>query len=202
MPAVVDAAGKNVTTTTETVIETVPAAKAEDPPTKVVKTTLTTTATTPMPPEPAPAPAPAAAAPKNQVVVDLKSFKAELKEGIPIVKHCRNGKMVQRTLILDPTETKLGWKKTQKGDTMIPLKDVLSVRAATELDPSTVGDPKHPKGMGGTAVLRKTCDGPTVMRRAFSLIMKDRTLDIEMPTELQAKKMITTFKVLVQKAKE
>ncbi|KAJ8601967.1 hypothetical protein CTAYLR_004466 [Chrysophaeum taylorii] len=166
--------------------------------------------TTELPPKPAkPAEVadkvPSKPLPKDKprdIVVELAQFKQDLKAGIPIKKHCRDGRIRKRTLLLDASGKKIGWKKNQNPDTMIDLAEVLEVRNATELDPNTVGDAERPKGMAGTETLRKTCDGLAVAKRAFSLILRGRTLDIELPTELEAKKLSAAFKVLVQKIKD
>ena len=124
--------------------------------------------------------------------------------------------------MLNAAGDRIGWKKGVSEEKMIPLSDVLEVRAATEIDPTTLGDPKRPKGMAGTPVLRRSADGPatcetrrqTTIRRttygtsrsltgkkAFSLILEDRTLDIECANQIQAKKIHAALKVLVDRAK-
>ena len=56
--------------------------------------------------------------------------------------------------------------------------------------------------MAGTEILRRTADGPAIMKRAFSLILADRTLDIECASELEARTLCAAFKVMVRQAKE
>lgn len=77
----------------------------------------------------------------SEVSVNLKTFTEDLKVGIPFKKHCRDGSIRKRTLILDESKTKLGWKEHQNPNTMIRLADVLEIRNATQLDPSTVRAP-------------------------------------------------------------
>ena len=81
---------------------------------------------------------------------------------------------------------------------MVPLVQVVAVRAASEVDPAT----KPPRRLAGTEILRKTSDGPAIMKRAFSLILADRTLDIECASELEARTLCAAFKVMVRQAKE
>ena len=85
---------------------------------------------------------------------------------------------------------------------MIPLDSVTSVRSAMEVDPTTVGNSKRPEGMGGTDILRRSADGPAVMKRAFSLILEDRSLDIECASELEARTLCSAFKVMVRQIKQ
>ena len=68
--------------------------------------------------------------------------------------------------------------------------------------PAQVGSQEDKKGrtLAGTATLRKCIEG-TSARRAFSLIFKDRTVDIEVATEDDARNTIRYFKVLVAEAK-
>ncbi|KAJ8610430.1 hypothetical protein CTAYLR_007139 [Chrysophaeum taylorii] len=137
---------------------------------------------------------------KENLQVDLTETKEVLKSaGIPFKKHCRDGKIRDRTLVISEDEKRFGWKLGQKK--MIPLAEVKSVRAAYVVDPATIGNPKHPNGMAGTVVLRKTGEGPLVARRAFSFILEDRTVDVECFSETQARKLCAAFKLLVDKAK-
>ena len=137
----------------------------------------------------------------SSIVVELSKLRKDLQStGIPIKKHCSDGKIRKRTLIMSGDAKRLGWKTNQNYDAMIPLRSVLEVRAATTVDPTTVSA-EYPGGVGGTETFRKTCDGINVARRGFSLILKNRTLDIEVETELDARKLCKSFKALVQKAK-
>ena len=97
--------------------------------------------------------------------------------------------------------TKVGWKKGQSEATMLDLADVSEVRLGTTVDPETVGGPKRSSGMGGTKTLRKCADGPDVARRAFSLILDKRTLDIEMDSEARCAEFQGHFEALVKQAK-
>lgn len=120
-------------------------------------------------------------------------------EGIPFKKHCTDGKIRDRVLVLSKDEKKFGWKKNDPKK-MISLKAIKEVRPATSVDPTTIGNAKRPKGLGGTATLRKSCEGDTTARRAFSFILVDRTVDIECYSETEAKKLAAAFKVLVDHA--
>ena len=53
----------------------------------------------------------------------------------------------------------------------------------------------------GTKTLRKCADGPDVARRAFSLILDKRTLDVEMDTEARCAEFHGHFEALVAQAK-
>ena len=83
----------------------------------------------------------------------------------------------------------------------IPPAQVIEVRAATEIDPTTVGSPRRPQGMAGTKTLRKCAYGPSIMHKSFSLILDGRSLDVECKSELQATKLREAFKLLVAEAK-
>ena len=152
----------------------------------------------------------AAATPKSpvvradSVVVNLEAVKAELRSaaGVPVLKHCRDGRIRPRALVLSGAGDKLGWKAGQKEATMVALKDVKEVRFATELDPTTVGaSEKRAGGMAGTETLRKSALGPEVGKQAFSLILPDRTLDVQCATPTEAKALHAALKVLVAQAK-
>uniref|UniRef100_A0A7S3JQA3 PH domain-containing protein n=1 Tax=Aureoumbra lagunensis TaxID=44058 RepID=A0A7S3JQA3_9STRA len=148
-------------------------------------------------------PAPAAKAKNDEaqeMKVDLGEVKKLLKgDGIAFLKHCRDGKIRQRTLVLSQDEKKFGWK-SKDPKKFIDLAAVTEVRPATALDPTTLNDPRRPQGMGGTATLRKSSEGPAVGRRAFSFILKDRTIDVECYSEVECKKLCAAFKVMVDKA--
>ena len=137
----------------------------------------------------------------DALVVDLESVKAQLAAGVAVRKHCTDGRIRQRVLVLSAAGDRLGWKRGQAEAKMVALKDVLEVRAATELDPTTVGGAKRSAGMAGTETLRKSALGPEVGLQAFSLILQDRTLDFQCATPLEAKKIHAALKVLVVQAK-
>eukprot|EP00635_Sarcinochrysidales_sp_CCMP3193_P001081 CAMPEP_0118896710 /NCGR_PEP_ID=MMETSP1166-20130328/4444_1 /TAXON_ID=1104430 /ORGANISM="Chrysoreinhardia sp, Strain CCMP3193" /LENGTH=307 /DNA_ID=CAMNT_0006835769 /DNA_START=95 /DNA_END=1018 /DNA_ORIENTATION=+ len=139
--------------------------------------------------------------PKIEMQVDLKEVKAKLKgDGIPFKKHCRDGKIRPRTLVLSDDESMVGWKKNDPKKKMVPLALINEVRPASAVDKSTVTKAR-PKGMGGTETLRKSAEGPAVSRLAFSLILDDRTIDIQVASEVEAKKLCAAFKVLVDHAR-
>mmetsp|Transcript_19587 Transcript_19587/g.25349 ORF Transcript_19587/g.25349 Transcript_19587/m.25349 type:complete len:286 (-) Transcript_19587:814-1671(-) len=138
---------------------------------------------------------------KKELSPELIAIKNDLKKGIPVKKHCSDKKIRSRMLVLSSDEKYVGWKLKQPTNEMIALIEIQEVREATTVDPKTIGDPKHPKGMGGTEILRKTCEGFAVAKRAFSFILAKRTLDIEVDSEEEAKKLVAAFKELVTLAK-
>lgn len=161
--------------------------------------------TTPVVPAPATAQAHRRlkAAPKannERVNVDLTDIKRKLKsEGIHFIKHCTDGKIRKRTLVLSEDELMFGWKKNSPKK-MVRFADVKEVRAATVIDPSTVGLPGHPNGLAGTEILRKTGEGNEIARRCFSFILSSRTIDVQCESEFDAKKLCAAFKIMVDKA--
>jgi len=132
---------------------------------------------------------------------DFQEVTAKLAAGVPFVKHCSDGKTRARTLILSKAGDKVGWKVGQSEASMLALKDVLEVRAGTSIDPSTVGDKKHPNGLAGTKVLRRCADGPGVCKKAFSLILADRSLDVELSSERECARYRAALERLVLDAK-
>ena len=90
---------------------------------------------------------------------------------------------------LTPFSPPLAWR----GD----VRARVQVRAASDPDPNTEGD-EEPKA--GTPLLRGRCS-INVAPRAFSIIMPDRTVDIEVESEEQALYMIKHLRVLVNEAK-
>ena len=161
------------------------------------------------PPAPAPAPPPAAprrspaatpkAGPKPapEIEVNLVRVKRSLRKGIPFVKHCSDLRKRDRVLCLNRAETRVGWKRGQPETTMVSLRDIDAVRMASEVDPAA----SLLKPVAGTHILRQTADGPTIMKRAFSLVLVDRTLDIECGSELEARTLCAAFKVMVRDEK-
>ena len=157
---------------------------------------------------PAPAPPPAArrspaatpkAGPKPapEIEVNLVRVKRSLRKGIPFVKHCSDLRKRDRVLCLNRAETRVGWKRGQPETTMVSLRDIDAVRMASEVDPAA----SLLKPVAGTHILRQTADGPTIMKRAFSLVLVDRTLDIECGSELEARTLCAAFKVMVRDEK-
>lgn len=126
---------------------------------------------------------------------DVKSV-LKSKTGWKVKKHCRDGHARARTLHLTEDERAITWHRTKT----IKLSDVVEVRHGTTIDPTTVGLPKRPKGMAGTETLRKCADGSKVARRAFSLILSDRTFDFECDTVEEASKFCSAFQKLVEQA--
>lgn len=128
----------------------------------------------------------------------LEEVKSVLKSkaGWKVKKHCRDGHARARTLHLSDDERAITWHRTKS----IKLADVVEVRHGTTIDPTTIGLPKRPKGMAGTETLRKCADGSKVARRAFSLILSDRTLDFECDTVEEASKFCSAFQKFVERA--
>ena len=162
----------------------------------------------PAPPAPAPPPPPAArrspaatpkAGPKPapEIEVNLVRVKRSLRKGIPFVKHCSDLRKRDRVLCLNRAETRVGWKRGQPETTMVSLRDIDAVRMASEVDPTA----SLLKPVAGTHILRQTADGPTIMKRAFSLVLVDRTLDVECGSELEARTLCAAFKVMVRDEK-
>ncbi|KAJ1461507.1 hypothetical protein M885DRAFT_270616 [Pelagophyceae sp. CCMP2097] len=60
-----------------------------------------------------------------------------------VTKHCRDGTSRSRLLYSDASYTKIGWKnmngEKSRTTSMFNLKDVINVRAATDVDPDHVG---------------------------------------------------------------
>ena len=135
----------------------------------------------------------------------------ELKgAGIAVKKHGRDGGVRPRLLGINDEETQLTWKDPRgsrlnvfrRNDLKaIELKDVTAVRSGTDLDPETVGLAKRPLGMTGTPVLRRSAEGNVVAKKAFSLILSDRTIDIECNDSEQNSVLYAAFDLLVAKAK-
>ncbi|KAJ8599473.1 hypothetical protein CTAYLR_009543 [Chrysophaeum taylorii] len=122
------------------------------------------------------------------------------KQGWSVRKHCRDGRVRLRVLKLDAAETKLSWKDAISKT--IKLDKVVEVRLGTILDPSTVGiSNKRPKGTAGTVVLRRSADGQKIAKRAFSFILKDRTLDVETADEDECLKYCGAFQAIIEEAR-
>ena len=136
----------------------------------------------------------------SSISVDLGQVKTVLKgDGLPFKKHCRDGKIRNRVLVLTSDEKFLGWKKNDPKK-RVPLAAIKEVRLATAIDPSSI-DEKRPLGLAGTETLRKSADGPAVCRKAFSLILDDRTVDIQCDTDTEAKQISAALKVIIDQAK-
>ena len=188
-----------------------PAAAREAAATPIAKPAATPPSPKAKPPAPpAPAPPPAAAArrspaatpkagpkPAPEIEVNLVRVKRSLRKGIPFVKHCSDLRKRDRVLCLNRAETRVGWKRGQPETTMVSLRDIDAVRMASEVDPAA----SLLKPVAGTHILRQTADGPTIMKRAFSLVLVDRTLDIECGSELEARTLCAAFKVMVRDEK-
>ena len=145
--------------------------------------------------------------PKKEVRPEVAAAVEKLKDGIPVKQHKMNGTVKTRLLAISDDETKqmflpMGRQMLSFGrrDKDLYLKDVKEVRPGTALDPETVGLPKRPKGMVGTPVLRRTSEGPVVARKAFSLILDDRTVDIECDDPDQCAILVSAFQLLVANA--
>lgn len=152
-------------------------------------------------------PAPLARQPSRRVSIKkeaVDTFKSHLKKGLMVTKHCRDGKSRPRLLFCDDACANIGWKQpngnSAKTTEMMPLSLVEEVRSAVEIDKLGSMEDKKGRTLAGTATLRKCIEG-TSARRAFSLIFKDRTVDIEVSTEDECRNTIRYFKVLVAEAK-
>jgi hypothetical protein len=73
----------------------------------------------------------------------LDKFKAHLLAGMAVTKHCRDGTSRSRLLYSDASYTKIGWKnmngEKSRTTTLFALKDIINIRAATDVDPDHVG---------------------------------------------------------------
>lgn len=148
--------------------------------------------------------------------VDMPAMLHRLNNGIPVLKHGSDARIRERTLYLAADGASVGWREGRKVDHMVQLRDILEVRAATELDPESMGEqllpddkwgdkkkkkvaPKTIRGVAGTPTLRKTCKHQLGrVKKAFSFILEERTLDFECRSETEAKMLVAALKVLVK----
>ena len=150
--------------------------------------------------------------------VDMPAMLHRLNNGIPVLKHGSDGRVRERTLYLAADGGSVGWREGRKPDHFVPVRDIVEVRAATELDPQSMegdeglpddkwGDKRTKKrappkktlrGVAGTPTLRKTCKLDLArVKKAFSFILDHRTLDFECRSETEAKMLVAALKVLV-----
>ena len=154
--------------------------------------------------------------------VDMPAILHRLNNGVPVLKHGSDGRIRERTLYLSADGRSVGWREGRKSADFVSVAEILEVRAATELDPSSMeddqglpderwGDKKAKqrapaatklRGVAGTATLRKTCKHQLArVKKAFSFILDHRTLDFECRSETEAKMLVAALKVLVQRPK-
>lgn len=101
-----------------------------------------------------------------------------LGKGIIVLKHGRKGSPKERLIRCNPAVTRLYWSsdvhsRDLPGDEKsIALRDVVEIRRGN--DP----DPDHP-GLYGTATLRRHQPKATMLENCLSLILRDRSLDLE-----------------------
>ena len=133
------------------------------------------------------------------MVTDLPTAATVAAGALALFSHARvsRGRKRDRVLCLIRAETRVGWKRGQPETTMVSLRDIDAVRMASEVDPAA----SLLKPVAGTHILRQTADGPTIMKRAFSLVLVDRTLDVECGSELEARTLCAAFKVMVRDEK-
>lgn len=136
---------------------------------------------------------------------DLNTFVARLRDpGFFVTKYSHRAQLggkKPRVLFTDETGKKLGWKapagasksRAEKENCMVEITEISEVRAASDGDPSSVNDEEP---LAGTATLRAQC-AISVAPRAFSLILADRTVDLEVESEEQALYMIKNLRALV-----
>lgn len=144
--------------------------------------------------EPPPPSEASVVAAKNDQIFD--DFKAKLLEGIPLVKHCKDKQARKRIVYVDPSFTKLGWyeagKTTRK---QYPIAKITEVRKATDVDPSTNGGTP----MSGTPILRGSMH-VAYKNMAFSLILTERSLDLQCESEAQCQTLVTCFNRLIKES--
>mmetsp|Transcript_6245 Transcript_6245/g.19570 ORF Transcript_6245/g.19570 Transcript_6245/m.19570 type:complete len:100 (+) Transcript_6245:2-301(+) len=84
---------------------------------------------------------------------------------------------------------------------MVPLALVNEVRPASALDPTTVGKHPHPLGLCGTETLRKSPLRLHEIKLMFSLVLGDRTIDIQASSMVEAEKLQAACKYMVDQAR-
>ncbi len=125
---------------------------------------------------------------ESKRLLEHRAFKATLTKGVPLLKHSRNGKSMQRTLKWKPGNGELGsigW-----GSGWHSLSDCTEVRRGTDLDPLT-------DGKKGTATLNACKEGQKYPEKSFSLIFRDRTLDFSAASKEQCNQLVYQFRSLL-----
>ncbi len=126
---------------------------------------------------------------ESKRLLEHRAFKATLTKGVPLLKHSRNGKSMQRTLKWKPGNGELGsigW-----GSGWHSLSDCTEVRRGTDLDPLT-------DGKKGTATLNACKEGQKYPEKSFSLIFRDRTLDFSAASKEQCNQLVYQFRSLLR----
>ena len=142
----------------------------------------------------------------------LESLVDELRDGIPVAKHARNGVRSERRLTLDADGAALSWHAAPGGADRAPRRSPFSLFAAPpplplaavlEVRPATREDASKP-GYMGTEVLRHNVDVRSAAR-CFSLITAERTIDFELPesegAKVQTERLVRNLERLVEQAK-
>ncbi|KAH8070104.1 hypothetical protein JL721_5327 [Aureococcus anophagefferens] len=121
----------------------------------------------------------------DSVVVNLEAVKASSgAAGVPVLKHCRDAASARARPQRRRRQARLEGRP--EGGDHARAQGRQRGRL-TELDPRRSGAPeKRSGGMAGTETLRKSALGPEVGKQAFSLILPDRTLDVQCATPNEA----------------
>ena len=160
---------------------------------------------------PAAPPPPSVGAPPDEAA-RLESLVDELRDGIALSKHARNGVRSERRLALAAGGAALTWHAAPGGADRAPRRSPFSLFAAPpplplaavlEVRPATREDASKP-GYMGTEVLRHNVDVRSAAR-CFSLITAERTIDFELPesegAKVQTERLVRNLERLVEQAK-
>mmetsp|Transcript_17603 Transcript_17603/g.22609 ORF Transcript_17603/g.22609 Transcript_17603/m.22609 type:complete len:239 (+) Transcript_17603:89-805(+) len=112
---------------------------------------------------------------------ELDSFRQNLIQGIPVVKHGASGKPKERMLYCDESCTILIWtpysKVSKKKQNKIRSYHEIRFHDIKEIRYGTDPDRQHP-GLAGTPNLRRSAEADKA-NRCLSIIWDTRTLDLE-----------------------
>jgi hypothetical protein len=132
------------------------------------------------------------------LTADSRQGKARLTTGIAVLKHGRNGGTQNRILKLDLTGQTLYWYNSKKSlpgaldaKKSINLKDVLKVQLGVKYVRGPLGNKECIKNC--TAVLSRSGGNIERLKRCLSLIVPDRTLDIECVSESDCSDLHAAF---------
>ncbi len=126
---------------------------------------------------------------ESKRLLEYKAFKETLTKGVPLLKHSRNGKSMQRTLKWKLGNDELGFVGWGSG--WHSLSACVEVRRGTDLDPLT-------DGKRGTATLNACKEGQKNPELSFSLIFSDRTLDFSAVSREQCNQLVYQFRSLLR----
>jgi len=124
-------------------------------------------------------------------------FLEAWKKGFVVKIHGKVGKPQRRLVYINPELTEIRWEKMGSKNPMpkqLLLSDISEIRHGTDPDPD---DPRF----AGTATLRKSAD----FRKAnhcFSIITRERTLDLEFKTAQDCASVCRNMKQLLENLDE